>query len=317
MQSLGEPRFARIDGTLLHWADRGHGRPVVFLHGLADHHHTWRRVVPQLSRHRYRILMPDLAGHGLSSRPDASYTLDWHAKVIGNWIDSLGIDTFDLVGHSFGGGVAQMLLLTHGDRIGRVGLVAPGGLGREVAWAIRLLALPGASEAIRPFLGLGTRIALSLSPAISSDKDECEQAAWLNSRPGTAEAFHRTAHGIADLGGQRRHFLDQAACIGRIPPVGMFWGSQDPIIPVKHGSNALRLIRDARLTVFQGCGHFPQLEVPTPFSGALSAFLEDSSLRATRIAVPPGLPARMPWWKRFARAVGRLAGCAVPRARAA
>lgn len=317
MNPLGEPRFARIDDTLLHWADRGNGRPVVFLHGLTDHHHTWRRVVPQLNGDRYRILMPDLPGHGLSSRPDASYSLDWHAKVVGDWVDSLGIDTFDLVGHSFGGGVAQMLLLTHGVRIGRVALVAPGGLGREVSWGIRLLALPGASRAIRPFLGLGTRIGLSLSPAFSSDKDECEQAAWLNSRPGTAEAFNRTAHGIADLCGQRRHFLDQAAAIERIPPLGMFWGSHDPIIPVSHGSNALRLVRDARLTVFQGCGHFPQLEVPAPFTGALSAFLEDSSLRATRISVPRSLPPRMPWWRRFARAVGRLAGRATPRARAA
>src|SRR5438128_8422718 len=90
----------RVHDTNVHWAEAGKGRPCILLHGLSDSYRTWRWVAPELARTR-RVLMPDLAGHGLSGRPDASYTLAWHASVIGGWIDALGLDDFDLIGHSF------------------------------------------------------------------------------------------------------------------------------------------------------------------------------------------------------------------------
>src|SRR5690242_13215068 len=96
--------LARVAGTDVHWTEAGDGRPLVLLHGLADCHRTWHRVVPALAQSR-RVLVPDLPGHGLSGRPDAPYTLDWHANVIGSWLASLGLEKVDVVGHSFGGGV--------------------------------------------------------------------------------------------------------------------------------------------------------------------------------------------------------------------
>src|SRR4051812_41000341 len=116
-------RITRIAETDIHWVEAGSGPPLVLLHGLTDSHRTWSRVAPTLARN-HRVLMPDLAGHGLSSRPDASYSLAWHAKVIGEWLDSLGIEQTDVVGHSFGGGVAQWLLLERRERVRRLGLVA-------------------------------------------------------------------------------------------------------------------------------------------------------------------------------------------------
>lgn len=317
MNPIGTTRFAPVDQTIVHWADHGHGRPVVLIHGLADSHRTWRHLVPNLSEDRYRLLLPDLPGHGLSSRPTADYSLDWHAAILGQWVDSLGIDTFDVVGHSFGGGVAQALLLTHADRIQRVALVAPGGLGREVAWGVRLLTLPGAAAITQPFLGIGTRISMRLTDPKTFIQSERNELAWMNTRPGTARALALTARGIANLRGQRRHFLDQAGTLSRIPPIALYWGSRDPIIPVKHGATTQRILRDSRLTVFRGCGHFPHLQMPDDFADALSLFLADATLRPTRIVVPRALPRRNPWWKRFASAVARLARCAVPGRKAA
>lgn len=50
----------------------------------------------------------DLPGHGLSGRPDASYTLRWYAHIMARWFEALHLDTVDVVGHSFGGGVATL-----------------------------------------------------------------------------------------------------------------------------------------------------------------------------------------------------------------
>jgi len=44
--------------------------------------------------------MPDLAGHGVSGRPDATYALDWHAGIVAGWLDAPGLDEVDIVGHS-------------------------------------------------------------------------------------------------------------------------------------------------------------------------------------------------------------------------
>ena len=47
----------------------------------------------------------DLPGCGLSGRPDASYTIDWQARLVAAWLDELGITECDVVGHSYGVGM--------------------------------------------------------------------------------------------------------------------------------------------------------------------------------------------------------------------
>jgi pimeloyl-ACP methyl ester carboxylesterase len=71
------------------------------LHGLNDWHLTWRRVAPALATKR-RLLMPDLAGHGRSERPNASYELTWHSRLIAKWFEAIGLQRVDVLGHSLG-----------------------------------------------------------------------------------------------------------------------------------------------------------------------------------------------------------------------
>src|SRR3954468_22722392 len=129
-----------LDEVSLHWTEAGAGRPIVLLHGLNDSHRTWRDIWPLLPGRR--VLMLDLPGHGLSGRPDAPYTLDWNATQVARWMERLDLRDADVVGHSYGGGVAQWLLLKCRSRIRRLGLLASGGLGREVDPWLRLASLP-------------------------------------------------------------------------------------------------------------------------------------------------------------------------------
>src|ERR1700722_248144 len=154
--------FAHVHGLDLHWAELGEGRPLALLPGRSDSHRTWLDVVPELAR-SHRVLLLDLAGHGLSERPDASYALDWHAKIVGGWLEALGLEDVDLVGHSFGGGVALwMMLLEHRARIRKLALVSAGGLGRGVSFLLRLASVPLVVERFgQPFMGRGTRLALN------------------------------------------------------------------------------------------------------------------------------------------------------------
>lgn len=273
-----------VDGVRVHWAELGpaDGRPVVLLHGISDSHRTWLRLAPHLARGR-RLLMPDLAGHGWSGRPDASYSLDWHAKVIGRWLELEQIPSVDLVGHSYGGGVAQWMLLGFRQRIRRLALVAAGGLGREVGLPLRLSTLPVVVERLgQPFMGAGTIVALRML-AGKGDPDDLVHRSQMNALPGSARALARTMRDVIGLRGQSRHFMDRAHEIEDLPPIALFWGEDDPVIPCQHGREAAAALGGAPLVTFPGVGHFPQVEHPVELAHALGEFLDAHELPKPRL----------------------------------
>lgn len=267
------PSFvATVRGVDVHWKELGEGPPLVLLHGIGDSHRTWSRVAPMLARHR-RVLMPDLAGHGLSARPDASYSLDWHAKLIGGWLEHMGLDDVDVVGHSYGGGVAQWMLLDHGERVRRLALVAAGGLGREVSLALRLASAPHLLERVgQPFMTPGTVLALNALRGSYGARD-LTRLSFMNGRSGSARAFARSVRDVIDFGGQTRGFFDRSHEIAELPLIGLFWGEDDRIIPIDHAVEAAPRIEGASLVRFPNCGHYPHRETPHRFVMELEAFL--------------------------------------------
>jgi len=82
-----------LEEVTLHWTEVGEGLPVLLLHGLSDSHRTWREIWPRLPGRR--VLMLDLPGHGMSSRPDAPYTLDWNATQVARFIEQLDLRNLD------------------------------------------------------------------------------------------------------------------------------------------------------------------------------------------------------------------------------
>lgn len=276
----------------MHWAELGppaaqrSAPPVLLLHGLADAHLTWRAAAPLIARDR-QVLMPDLPGCGWSSRPDASYSLDWHANVIARWVEALRLEQVDVVGHSFGGGLAQMLLLKCKPRVRRLALVASGGLGREVGPWLRLASLPGVVEYLgQPFMGFGTR------QAVGDDQqgrtvDEIAELAAMNEVRGTARAFARTARDVIDVWGQRKLFYDRAREAGALPPTRLFWGDHDALIPIAHGRALVEATRGVRLETFEDCGHYLHQQQPERFARSLLAFLDDPAVPPARLLGEP------------------------------
>ena len=277
--------FASVDGMRLHWAELGDASqrvPVVLLHGLNDSYLSWKRVAPALAEDR-RVLMPDLPGYGLSDRPNASYALQWHAQVMAKWLEAVGLEKVDIVGHSFGGGVAQVMLLECPTRIRRLVLVASGGLGREVTPALRLASLPHVVELFgQRFMALGTRVALHGHRAGFS-KQEVKELSAMNRRPGSARAFARTVRDVIDLCGQRRMFFQRAHQVAELPPIAVCWGDRDAIIPAAHGRAFAESVEGVVLRQFEGCGHYLHNEQPGAFARIVREFLDDPAVPAARV----------------------------------
>jgi pimeloyl-ACP methyl ester carboxylesterase len=279
--------FGQFHGVRLHWLELGRagGRsPIVLLHGLSDAHFTWRRIAPELARDRL-VLVLDLPGHGLSERPDASYELAWYARLVARWIEVLKLEQVDIVGHSLGGGIAQMLLLepTCRPRIRRIVLAAAGGLGKDIALALRLASIPTVVELLgQPVMSLGTRLALAHWGGVLPPGHAAELST-MNARVGTARAFARTVRDIIDWRGQRRSFLARAHEIAKLPPIAVLWGDRDAIIPIAHGKALARAVEGVQFHEVRGCGHYLHHDDPRAFLHAVHDALDAPSWPAMRL----------------------------------
>lgn len=285
-----------VKGTQVAWTERGDGEDLVLLHGVGDSHRTWRCLAPILAE-QYRVLMPDLPGHGLSGRPDAPYTLAWFAEVVSDWMSEIGVRRAHVLGHSFGGGVAQWLLLDHRDRVDRLGLIAAGGLGREIGLGVRLAALPFPEQLCTPTaMWLGTLLGVLLSretfgnPSLSAIRE----IARLNGMKGTGRAFCRTIRSVVDLSGQFMQTSNGIGSVPRLPPIALFWGAEDRVIPVDHGRAALGMLEGATLDVFPRCGHYPHLQHPERVAAEVLAFLGDQRRAPAQFSLSSGVTAQAP-----------------------
>lgn len=287
-------------------------RPLLLLHGLSDSCRTWNRIAPALAANR-RVVALDLPGHGRSARPDATYDPAFYARTVSLWLESLraedpDFDSFDVVGHSLGGGIAQRLLLESvGPRVARLGLVSAGGLGVEVALPLRLAAMSGAIELTGQYLmGVGTRAGMRVLGG-DFDQEDRDHLAAVNARAGTARALARTLKSALDYKGQREHLLDHAHRLERLPPIRVFWGDKDQVIPVAHALAVLKFVDGASVRRFAKAGHYPHREAASDFLPELMSFLDqDQPEPRIRLGVrAPRTPTRKseppPSFRRLAR----------------
>ncbi len=291
---LGTQHRTAANGTTVAWTELGQGPPLVLLHGLGDSHRTWRRVAPVLSRH-FRLLLLDLPGHGFSERPDAPYTLPWYADTIAQWMDAVDIERAHFCGHSYGGGIAQYMLLAHRQRIDRLALVAAGGLGPEVGAPLRLAALPVAGPLLESsWFGAITSFftRFTLPPLIRDDVEELARLARMNDAPRTGLAFRRTVLGCIGIRGQRLQIWQHIQSIASLPRLALFWGDRDSVLPVRHAHDTVQRLANVTVTIYPSCGHFVHLEAAERLAQDVADFIEDrgrlaAQLRSTSPEVRP------------------------------
>lgn len=271
-----------LHGDQLKYVDQGKGPVVVLIHGLLGAHTNWEPQIETLSR-RYRVIAPDLFGHGASDKPAGDYSLSAHAATVRDLLEALDIPSATLVGHSLGGGVAMQAMYLFPDRVERLCLVASGGLGPEVSPLLRAATLPG-SELVLPVLASKTLTdvtdkALELFNKIGLFKlgasaSEARKSLATVSDAATRQAFLATARSVINYQGQTVAATPHFAKFQNLQAL-LVWGAEDAIIPNAHTENARAELPLGRVEIFPRAGHFPHLDYPDRFDRVFAEFMTD------------------------------------------
>jgi pimeloyl-ACP methyl ester carboxylesterase len=267
-----------IHGNDIAFRRGGTGPVLLLLHGIAGSSETWVPAMRLLQKD-FTVLAPDFLGHGQSAKPLGDYSLGNQASAMRDFLRLLGIERTTVVGQSFGGGVAMQFAYQFPEFCERLVLVDAGGLGREVTWILRLVALPGAEYAMPvlfPDFARRWGDAIFRFLAERGIRNPRAVEVWRSYRsltqPENRHAFSRTMQAVIDPGGQSVSAVDRLYLAARIPTL-IVWGDRDKIIPLTHAYIAHEAIPNSRLEVMEGVGHFPHVEEPDQFVRILVDFL--------------------------------------------
>jgi len=281
---------AGIDIAYVDRAAHGNGPTLLLLHGIFDHKGTWNSLIKRVPN--YRIIAPDLVGHGHSSRPllgqvamDHRYSPDMQAEYLCLFIEKLALKSLVLIGSSLGGGIALRLYLNYPEireKTRALILVAaagykqmlPGHIGAMGGWLGRLLqnSLGGNLAKISRLVHFSARrsIRRCFHDPNKAPDELCVEAITALEQPNTFYAYRFSARNITppDLDAFQLRFAE-IAC-----PALIFWGREDRVI---NPLAALRFAADidgAELKVFDQCGHAPHIECAEQVAHELQDFLE-------------------------------------------
>lgn len=107
---------------LIHYQDIGKGKPLIFIHGMLVNGAMFDELVPFL-KDEFRLIVPDLRGHGESRELPGPYTIRQHITDIKKLMSELGLDRAIVLGYSHGGAAAQQLAVEYPDLVVKLILV--------------------------------------------------------------------------------------------------------------------------------------------------------------------------------------------------
>jgi pimeloyl-ACP methyl ester esterase len=265
------PFIETAAGVNIHYEEMGSGRPLVLLHGWAGSGRLWR--FQEELADSFRLVIPDLRGHGLSIAPHEGFGLVELSSDIVTLFERLGLTDAILLGWSLGSQAALAAFPRLKERLS--GLVLIGATARFTATDGYPHGLP--SNEIR---GIGLRLRRNYERTMGEFFRSMFAEGELT--PGQEERIGReiladgrlpapeAAHAALDILASTdiRDRLRSVDC-----PVLIIHGSADAVCPPGAARFLAKRLPDARLVEFAGVGHAPSLSRPDRFNALVSEFL--------------------------------------------
>ncbi|HRH87133.1 MAG TPA: alpha/beta fold hydrolase [Rubrivivax sp.] len=275
-----QTRSVTLGVRQIHLCELGAGMPVLMLHGggpgasgLSNYSHN----VEALAAAGFRVLVPDMPGYGKSSKDiDAANPFGDLATAMHALLDALDIPRAHVVGNSLGGACALRMALDRPERIGRIVLMGPGGVGISSSAPTdglkRLLSYYAGEgptlDKLRAFICgdlvydasrisedvLRERFASSIQPEVMANPPLRP--------PKDLEAF------------KRLDFLLDARLPKLANPTLVVWGTEDRVNPPSGAGALQKLMPACDVVLFSRTGHWAQWERAAEFNALVAAFLQ-------------------------------------------
>jgi pimeloyl-ACP methyl ester carboxylesterase len=278
----GTSRFVELPSvaTRIHLFEAGQGEPVVLLHGGAGIGAEHIPVVARLAR-RFRVIVPDRPGHGLSDRFDYRGLDLRRANVdfVAALLDVLGLEKSALVGNSYGGFMATCFALAKPERVSKLVILSfcPG-IDRDLPVPLRLMVTPLLGWLLGRTIGrptvANTRrfFSMMLVANIERMPDELVELETMHSERhwDGVDALYRNA--LTVMGWRPRYLLGEELA-GLKVPTAVVWGERDACGSVEVGRGVARRIPGAHFTLIPDAGHMPSTDQPDQAAAALERAL--------------------------------------------
>ena len=263
-------RFARSDGVKIAYEERGHGEPLLLIHGLAYDRHGWGPL-PDLLAADFRVVLVDNRGVGASDAPEGPYTVPMLAADAVAVLDDAGIERAHVFGVSLGGFIAQEVALTYPERVRKLvlGSTSPGG---PDAYPMPARGV----EAFRNFQTLDREAGLRLMAENSLGES------GVRERPELAdEIYAYRLERAPSLAAWQAQFAASRAwdALGRISaisaPTLVFHATADTVIDSRNGELLAERIPGARLQLIPDRGHLVMWEEGEMIAPIVRDFLHE------------------------------------------
>lgn len=271
-------REVTVGTRTISFIEKGDGPTVLLLHGGgpgASGMSNFSRNVDVLAE-KFRVVVPDLPGYGRSSKGvDQSDPFGDLAFSIRGLLDELDIDKAHLVGNSYGGACALRLALDRPDKVNRLVLMGPGGIGTT-----RALPTPGLNKLLGYYRGDGpTRAKLEDfvrnylvydGAAVSDDMIELRYQASIDPQVVANPPLRRPA-GLKTL--IRMDFTRDKRLSGLTTPTLVLWGADDKVNRPAGGPMLAKRMPNCDLYLVANTGHWVQWERADMFNALVTDFL--------------------------------------------
>jgi pimeloyl-ACP methyl ester carboxylesterase len=235
----------------------GAGPSLVLLHGAGDNAGTWSAVAPSLVT-RYRLVIPDLAGHGSSGPPSGPLSVGEVLRGLETVLSQGPQEPAIIVGNSLGAWVALLYAHEHPSRVARLVLENGGALRGDRSDLSLMPKTLGEARSLMKELR---------DPGSDPIRDFVLEDVIREAQTGPIARLSETA------GDMERYLLDGRLQEVRVP-VDLLWGRSDRLFPLAYAERLLAGLPAARLRTLPGCGHVPHQECPTKFRAALLDILQ-------------------------------------------
>jgi proline iminopeptidase len=274
--------YASVNGTDLYFERHGRGIPILVMHGGLGLDHTYFR--PWLDRlgECAELIYYDHRGNGRSSRTASLAGVD-HATFAADadqLREHLGLDRFILLGHSYGGFLAQEYALRYGGEGGHLAGLVLCSTAPALDYAPVTMANAMARGKPDELAALGE----AFGRPMASDDDM--RAIWMRILPlyfkqydaGTGQRIdHATRYSAAAWNHANANCLPTFNTVARLAeidlPTLVISGADDWITPPEQGRRLQAAIANAELALFERSGHFPFIEEPDKFIATVSGWL--------------------------------------------